>query len=108
MKAAKLVNVPDSVSRGINGLAGVDSRVKASTYLAQPVEPSANSLNTGMQGKQNTEVRTVVVRQTDYKNLRTGQDFRHPSKDITEQSLGRISNDPGPRSPIPNDEGIGG
>lgn len=98
MKSAHLVNVPDSTIRGINGLASADARVKASTYLPQSVDPSENGLNAGMQGKQNTAVRPVVVKQTDYKNLKTGQDFRYQSKDSAEQSLGKISNDPGPRA----------
>ncbi len=98
MNSAKLVKVPDSISRGINGLPGADSSVKASTYLAQPVDPSANGLNAGMQGKQNTAVRPIVVKQTDYKNLKTGEDFRYQSKNSADQSLGKISNDPGPRA----------
>jgi len=98
MNSAKLVKGPDSVRRGISGLAGTDATVKAPTYIAQPVDPSESGLNAGMQGKQNTAVRPVVVKQTDYKNLKTGQDFRYQSKDSADQSLGKISNDPGPRS----------
>lgn len=106
MKAAKLVKVPDSIRRGVSGLPGSDPDTKGGTYLSQ--RTSTSGVNAGMQSKQNTEVRAVVVRQTDYKNLRTGQDFRYPSKDSAEQSLGKISNDPGPRSPDPDDEGVGG
>jgi hypothetical protein len=98
MKSAHSVNIPDTINRGINGLAGADGRVKA-TYIAQPVDPSENGLSTGMQAKQNTAVRAVVVRQTGYKNLKTGEDFRCPSKDSAEQSLKEISSDPGPRAP---------
>jgi hypothetical protein len=105
MQAAKRKQVPDSIRRGINGLAGADPGVKGGTYLPQPT--SASGVNAGMQGKQNSAVPPVSVKKVDFKDLRTGQDFRHPQRDTVAPNLRQISNDPGPRSPNPNDEGVG-
>jgi hypothetical protein len=96
MKSAHLVHVPDSISRGIDALARADHSVNASTYLAQPTE-SASLLNAGIQGKQNSEIRPVVVKKTDFKDLKSGADYRYPQKDTAESSLEKISNDSGPR-----------
>ena len=107
MNAAKLVKVSDSIRRGINGLVGADPTDKGSTFTAQPVDGTAG-LNAGIAGQQNSSVRPITVKKVDFKDLRTGQDFRYPQKDTAAPSLGKIGNDPGPRSPNPNDEGIGG
>jgi hypothetical protein len=48
------------------------------------------------------------VKKVDFKDLKTGRDFRYPQKDIVAPSVGKIANKPGPRSPNPNDEGSGG
>jgi hypothetical protein len=106
MQAAKRKQVPDSIRRGINGLAGADPGVKGGTYLPQPT--SASGVNAGMQGKQNSAVPPVSVKKVDFKDLTTGRDFRYPSKDTAAKSVEKIANDPSPRSPNPNDEGIGG
>lgn len=106
MKAAKLVPVPDSIRRGVNGLPGSDPDTKASSYLSQPT--STSSVNNGIQGAQNSAVTPISVKKVDFKDLRTGEDFRHPQRDTAAPNLGKISNDPGPRSPNPNDEGLGG
>jgi hypothetical protein len=104
MDAAKLVRVPDSIRRGVDGLPGSDP--DTSSYLSQPTLTSG--VNTGMQGEHNSAVTPINVKKVDFKDLRTGQDFRHPQKDTAASNLGKISNDPGPRSPNPNDEGLGG
>jgi hypothetical protein len=96
MKSAHSANVPDSISRGIDALARADHSVKTSTYLPQPME-SASLLNAGIQGKQNSEIRPVVVKKTDFKDLKSGADYRYPQKDTAEPSLEKISNDSGPR-----------
>jgi hypothetical protein len=106
MNATKLVRVPDSIRRGINGLVGADPSVKSSTYLAHPT--AASGVNAGMQSKQNREVTPISVKKVDFKDLKTGQDFRYPTKDSAAPSVKNIANDPGPRSPNPNDGGIGG
>jgi hypothetical protein len=106
MNAAKLVKVPDSIRRGVYGLPGTDPDAKASTYASQPTSPSG--VNTGTRGAQNSAVTPISVKKVDFKDLRTGQDFRHPQRDTIAPNLGKISNDPGPRSPNPNDEGLGG
>jgi hypothetical protein len=106
MNAEKLVRVPDSFRRGVNGLPGSDPDTKASTYLSQPT--SSSGVNTGTQGAQNSAVTPISVKKVDFKDLRTGQDFRHPQRDTVAPNLGKISNDPRPRSPNPNDEGLGG
>ena len=107
MNAAKLVKVSDSIRRGINGLVGADPTDKGSTFIAQPVDGIAG-LNAGIAGQQNSSVRPVSVKKVDFKDLKTGRDFRYPQKDIVAPSVGKIANKPGPRSPNPNDEGIGG
>jgi len=106
MKAAKLVPVPDTIRRGVNGLPGSDPDTKGGTYVSQP--PSTSGVNTGIQGAQNSSVTPISVRKVDFKDLRTGEDFRHPQGDTAAPNLAKISNDPGPRGPNPNDEGIGG
>ena len=106
MNAAKLEKVPDSIRRGVNGLAGSDRDTKTSTYVSQPTPTS--SVNTGIQGAQDSAVTPIIVKKVDFKDLRTGQDFRHPQRDTVATNLGKISNDLGPRSPNPNDEGLGG
>jgi hypothetical protein len=106
MKAAKLVKVPDNIRRGVNGLPGSGPDTKGGTYVSQPT--STSSVNTEMQGAQNGAVQPVSVKKVDFKDLRTGQDFRHPQRDTVAPNLGKISNDPGPRSPNPNNEGLGG
>jgi hypothetical protein len=107
MNAAKLVKVSDSIRRGINGLVGADPSAKGSTFIAQPVDGTVG-LNAGIAGQQNSSVRPIAVKRTDYKDLKTGEDFRYQSKDTAAQSVKKIANDSGPRSPNPNDEGIGG
>ncbi len=106
MKAAKLVRVPDSIRRGVNGLPGSDPGTKSGTYVSQPTLTSG--VNNGIQGEQNGAVTPISVKKVDFKDLRTGQDFRHPQTDTAAPDLAKISNDPGPRSPNPNDEGLGG
>ena len=105
MNAARLEKVPDSIRRGVNGLPGSDPDIKGGTYVSQPTLTSG--VNTGMQGAQNSAVQPVSVKKVDFKDLRTGQDFRHPQRDTVAPNLRQISNDPGPRSPNPNDEGVG-
>jgi hypothetical protein len=61
-----------------------------------------------MQGQQNSAVTPISVKKVDFKDLRTGEDFRYPQEDTVAPNLAKISNDPGPRSPNPNDEGVGG
>jgi len=90
MKAAKLAKVPDSINRGVNGLPGSDPEAKCATYLSQPT--STSGVNAGMQGKQNSEVRPVAVKKTDFKDLKSGADYRYPHKDTAEPCLERISN----------------
>jgi len=106
MNAAKLVKVPDSIRRGVNGLPGSDPDTKGGTYLSQ--RTSTSGVNAGMQGQQNSAVTPISVKKVDFKDLRTGEDFRYPQEDTVAPNLAKISNDPGPRSPNPNDEGVGG
>ena len=91
MKAAKLVKVEDSVCRGVNGLPGTEPNSKADTYLSPST--STSGLNAGMQGPQNRAVTPVSVKKVDFKDLRTGEDFRYPQKDTAEPSLEKISHD---------------
>jgi hypothetical protein len=106
MQAAKLKQVPDSIRRGINGLAGANGSNRG--MIDRPVVNGTQGLTMGMQGEQNSEVKPVIVKKVDFKDLKTGEDFRYPSRDTAASSVRKIASAPGPRSPRPNDEGVGG
>lgn len=108
MQAAKLKQVPDSVRRGINGLAGANGNDQHSNLIERPVSTGTQGLNAGIAGPPNSSVGPINVKKVDFKDLRTGQDFRYAQKDTAAPSVKKIANDPGPRSPNPNDEGLGG
>ena len=104
MKAAKLMEVPDNIHKGIDGLVADHPVVEASAYM--PVVTSSSDQTAGIQCKPNSEVIPVAVKQTDYQNLITGEDFR-PGRDTAAPSIKKIANEPGPRSPKLNDSGLG-
>ena len=106
-EAAALKNVQDRVFRQAEGVSrrqGVNVDVPAGSGGAfGPSAPGSgdegkDGITGNMTSNSGAGVRTVLVRKADFKDLRTGADYRTPDKNTANNSLNQAADNDGPRS----------
>lgn len=107
-EANALLEVQDRVfkqAESVQRRQGVAHNIAPSATSGGAFGPSAPgfgadgaSITAGMTSNSGEGIRPVTVRKVDFKDLRTGADYRTPTKDTANDSLNQAADNGGPRS----------